>query len=272
MDYWDEQVIEETDFNCLADNLSPVASAQCKKVQHAFRGNTYEITPGEDVNQPEQQNNLTVLMVASHQGNHTLVRKLLLENGAARGIDMRDKCGWSAVMFAAFTGHSLEVVELLLQHHADTDLTNRDNRSALFMATEGGHIAILKLLIENGASIKQRDRWGKPAISAAVYGKHGCQPDAVKVFLLNCAYNLWTLNQALWTAVHYCCPNVVNDITCSRAPMYDMEEILIYANQRVSSPKCTNCRCLGLRDVLLECEPRIETACGSRVKNSSKIG
>lgn len=63
-------MIWETDFNCLGGNLSPVASAQCKKVQHAFRENTFEITSEEDVNQPEQQNNLTVLMVASHQGNH----------------------------------------------------------------------------------------------------------------------------------------------------------------------------------------------------------
>ena len=130
----------------------------------------------------------------------------LLEN-ATWGINMRDKCGWSAVMFAAFTGFSTEVVEVLLQHNADIDLVNSDNCSALFMASEGGHIDILKLLIENGASINQRDLWGKPAISAAVYEKYSCHPEAVKVFLQNCAYNPWTLNQALWTAVHYCCPS-----------------------------------------------------------------
>lgn len=138
------------------------------------------------------------------------------------------------------------------------------------MAGEGGHIEILKLLIENGASTTQRDIWGRPAISAAVYSKYNCQPDIVKVFLQNCAYNPRTLNQALWTAVHYCCPIVVNDITCSGAPMYDIEEILTYASQQVSSPRCTNCHCSGLRDVLLECEPDGRTICGSQVNSSGK--
>lgn len=117
-----------------------------------------------------------MLMVASQAGHYELV-KTLLDRGATDGIDIQDKCGWSALMFVAFTGSSIDVVSLLLEHNADVHLANSDGRMALFMASEKVHVEIVKLLLENGASTRHKDTWGKPAIALGTYSQHSCHPD-----------------------------------------------------------------------------------------------
>ena len=164
VNYWGEKVLW---VQCSTKNMTEVDIARCEQVRFAYIGNMLAIKMGQNVNQPESQRNLTMLMAASHEGHYKIVKKLL-ENGASEGINMQDKCGWSALMFAAFTGFSIEVVQLLLQHGADVDLANDDGRTALFMASEKGYVEIVKILLKNNTNIMHRDMHTKSAVELGV--------------------------------------------------------------------------------------------------------
>lgn len=187
-----------------------------------------------------------MLMVASQAGHYELV-KTLLDRGATNGIDIQDKCGWSALMFAAFTGSSVDVVSLLLEHNADVHLANSDGRTALFMASEKVHVEIVKLLLENGASIRHKDTWGKPAIALGTYSQHSCHPDLVDAFLQYCDNYMEDVYSALWAAVKHCCPLSTAILIKSGAVIYGVDQLLVLNDERTADPKCVNCSCLAVK-------------------------
>jgi hypothetical protein len=254
IDYWGTQVIWDAYFGCRMENLTDVAASRCQQVRHIYSGSTTGVDIVQDINQPDTQNNWTMLMSASHQGHFKLAKKLL-ENGASTNI--QDKCGWTALMFSAFTGYSTETVELLIQHGADVNLMNSDDRTALFMASIKGHAKIVTLLLKNGANRNHRDVWGESALSLGVYGQHSCHPGVVTAFLQhsNSETNqlMDNLNSALWKAVTFCCPIVTKDILCLQISIshVDFGELGSYASNRTSTPKCTNCSCLRVKSHLL---------------------
>ena len=84
-------------------------------------------------------------MSASLYG-YTEVVDVLLGSGA--NINLQDKDEWSALMLASRRGHK-EVVNLLLDKGAQIDLQeNEEGKSAIFVACEEEHIEVVKLLLE----------------------------------------------------------------------------------------------------------------------------
>lgn len=237
---------------CKTQNLTDIAQARCRQVEYVYFGSIAKVNLHQNLNQPDLRNTWTMLMTASHEGHHKIV-KMLLENGAPEGIDMQDRCGWSALMFAAFTGHSTGIVELLLQYGADVNLVNKDGRTALFMASDKGHAAIVELLLKSGANPNYIDKWEKTALTLCVYGRQNCHPDVVGVFLQNLATARLAdhLNPALWMAVQHCCPVIVKDILCSEVQIYDFDKIRSYADNGSTTAECGNCSCLKVKAHLL---------------------
>ena len=78
------------------------------------------------------------------------VAELLLESGAQ--IDLQDKDGMSALMFAAKRG-IFDMAKMLLEKGAQIDLQDKSGRSAIMIASEYQHWDVGKLLIERGAEV-----------------------------------------------------------------------------------------------------------------------
>ncbi len=75
--------------------------------------------------------------------NQYYVAKKLLEEGAQ--VDLQDRTGWSAFMFATHEGHT-ELAKLLLEYNADVDLQSVKWESALSLAILHGHTEIITLI------------------------------------------------------------------------------------------------------------------------------
>ncbi|KAH0558926.1 hypothetical protein GP486_004447 [Trichoglossum hirsutum] len=65
--------------------------------------------------------------------------------------------GYAALVWAAKNGH-LAVVEVLLENGADVNASNTDALTALQLAAESGHETVVQLLIRKGASIEAHPR------------------------------------------------------------------------------------------------------------------
>jgi ubiquitin carboxyl-terminal hydrolase 14 len=109
----------------------------------------------------------TALHWASRQGHDAEVR-LLLENGANLNLaDKRD--GWLALDLAVVYGHET-VVQILVEEarkRSDKDVLNKN---ALSLAAENGRMAIVLILIENGADLSSHT--GRIALHQAIEGRH----------------------------------------------------------------------------------------------------
>jgi ankyrin repeat protein len=100
------------------------------------------------------------LMIAALKGQTALVRKLV-----DRGADV-NKPGWAPLHYAATGGH-LEIMNLLLEHHAFIDAESPNGTTPLMMAAHYGTPAAVKLLLEAGADTAMRNQLGLTAIDFA---------------------------------------------------------------------------------------------------------
>ena len=128
---------------------------------------------GFNVNfQSPRTNGFTALHCASQNGDIKLVA-ILLGHGAV--VDLSTDMGVTALMLAADLGHTA-VVKLLLNAHAEIDRQEPTyGASALMMAASQGHTATVIALREAHASeaIVGQCLWhGKTAVTLAMEGEH----------------------------------------------------------------------------------------------------
>lgn len=100
------------------------------------------------------------LMIAALKGHTAQVRKLI-----ERDADV-NKPGWAPLHYAATGGH-LEIMALLLEHHAFIDAQSPNKTTPLMMAAHYGSPAAVKLLLEAGADTTMRNELGLTAIDFA---------------------------------------------------------------------------------------------------------
>ena len=74
----------------------------------------------------------TALMIAAWNGHTAIVNTLAGTHGA--NVDARDRYGWTALMRAANNGHTDVVTALAGTHGADVEAVDRDGRTALMHA------------------------------------------------------------------------------------------------------------------------------------------
>jgi ankyrin repeat protein len=103
------------------------------------------------------------LMIAALRGHKDLVRKLI-----ARDADV-NKTGWTPLHYAATSGH-LEIMALLLEHHAYIDAESPNKTTPLMMAAYYGTPEAVKLLLEAGADPTLRNDLGLTAVDFAQKG------------------------------------------------------------------------------------------------------
>jgi uncharacterized protein len=103
----------------------------------------------------------SALMLAAFRGHTELVRKLI-----KRDADV-NKPGWTPLHYAATGGH-LDVIKLLLEEHAYIDAESPNKTTPLMMAAEYGSTAAVKLLLDEGADPRLRNELGLSAVDFAM--------------------------------------------------------------------------------------------------------
>jgi ankyrin repeat protein len=75
--------------------------------------------------------------------------------GRGIAVDARDRYGQTALMLAAHAGHR-EIVEILIGHQANLNITAKFGLSALMLALVAGHADVARVLARAGADLSLR--------------------------------------------------------------------------------------------------------------------
>jgi ankyrin repeat protein len=141
------------------------------------------------------------IVEAAHNGDLEEVRRLVQQD---RGL-LDANHGWhgyTPLTAAAWGGH-VEVVRYLLEEGAQVDLHDERGFSALGCACKNGHTEATRLLLAHGADPAMASDWGStPLMLASEYG----HADVVAVLL---AHGCGDVDQQQspngWRALHYAC-------------------------------------------------------------------
>ncbi|KAJ3470418.1 hypothetical protein MRS44_000517 [Fusarium solani] len=91
----------------------------------------------------------------------------LLANQRSFDADVQDESGWSPLMISASVPESEAVVKLLIAKDADVNLKNAGGQTALHFVASKKNLDIARILIDNSASTRFRDRRGQYPIHRA---------------------------------------------------------------------------------------------------------
>ena len=111
----------------------------------------------------------TALMWATRTGQ-TRAMKRLLEKGAK--VNVTDRRGRTALMWAALKCRHADVVTYLLKEGAQIDAKDEDGETALIMAAKRGHTKAVQSLLEKGAKVNVVNIYSKTALMWAALKNH----------------------------------------------------------------------------------------------------
>jgi ankyrin repeat protein len=111
------------------------------------------------------------LMLAALKGQQDLVTKLI-----ARDADV-NKPGWTPLHYAATGGH-VAIMKQLLENYAFIDAQSPNGSTPLMMAAMYGSAAAVQLLLDEGADTAMKNQLGMTALD---FAKRANRPDAVRL-------------------------------------------------------------------------------------------
>ena len=158
-----------------SDGATPIALL----FSAARRGDSAEVERllalGVGVNSTDDDG-FSALMAASG-GDQPVVVSQLLEQGAARAVDLVNMHGETALLLAAHSG-SAGATELLLKSGAKVDMIDHDGQTATLIAARIGNAAVITQLIDSGAELNPEN--GEMPLHAAAENNH---VDVVRLLL-----------------------------------------------------------------------------------------
>lgn len=108
------------------------------------------------------------LMLAALRGSLEICTVLVERNADV------NKSGWTPLHYAATGGH-IDVLQLLLDHHAYVDSESPNGSTPLMMAAMYGTLGAVRILLEAGADPAIKNELG---LSALDFAKRGLKPDS----------------------------------------------------------------------------------------------
>jgi len=112
------------------------------------------------------------LMIAALRGHTELVKKLI-----ARDADV-NKPGWAPLHYAATGGH-VDIMKILLDDYAFIDAQSPNKTTPLMMAAKYGSTAAVKLLLDEGADATMRNELGLSAVDFALQAQRQDAADMI---------------------------------------------------------------------------------------------
>ena len=150
------------------------------------------------INQIRDNNGISALHKAAENGHVSVIQLLAKQvtNQGVRFVDLEIPTrsdGWTPLHLAAGHGH-LTAVQCLIQYGANVHARDKYGRTPLHRASYKGHLAVIECLhLHGGASIHCADRDGDTPLHDAYHGGH---LDVVQYLVengaLNKIYNLGT--------------------------------------------------------------------------------
>ena len=157
-----------------------------------FKGKSSDINGYAEVaNLIFEKNNMTtnqMLLIAAIIGNISEVEKIIQD--ISIDVDITDRDGRTALIWAAKNGHSDVVRVLLIQAKIDVNKTNAYGDTALLWASRNGHVQVVVHLIgHSDIDINQVDSGGRTALYKASQSGH------FKVVKLLCSHSKILVNK-----------------------------------------------------------------------------
>jgi len=122
----------------------------------------------------------SVLMLAALKGHFNLVKKLVEHDADV------NKPGWTPLHYAASSGH-VQIIEYLLEHSAYIDAESPNGTTPLMMAAMYGSPEAVKLLIQAGADLRQKNQLGLNALDFAIRGQRQNSKELIETGLARLA-------------------------------------------------------------------------------------
>ena len=112
----------------------------------------------------------TSALYEATKNNNEEVAEILLQHGGE--LSMNESLAASTLCQAVFDGDTL-LLKRLIKAKIQVDASDYDKRTASHIAASEGNAAAFKLLVEAGADVNLKDRWGNTARSEAERAKSG---------------------------------------------------------------------------------------------------
>uniref|UniRef100_A0ABM0LU22 Uncharacterized protein LOC100376500 n=1 Tax=Saccoglossus kowalevskii TaxID=10224 RepID=A0ABM0LU22_SACKO len=115
-----------------------------------------------DINITTKLTQETPLHYCARAGNADIMLQMVKHLGPARvqlAVNRQSKNGWSPLLVASEQGH-IDIVKILLQHNARVDVFDEHGKAALHLAAENGHVEVADILLWHKAFVNAKSKLG----------------------------------------------------------------------------------------------------------------
>ena len=113
----------------------------------------------------------TALHLAAAFDQHRIAKMLISEDGNVNIVNITDGKGWTPLMFAAHEGNAV-VLQVLVDHEADINLMEHNNRTALHLAKFNDQHLVVEILIGSKSKVNDTDDQGWTRVMMVIAKEH----------------------------------------------------------------------------------------------------
>ena len=119
----------------------------------------------------KDKNSATPVMTATMNGDLEVIKLILKKLGRdSNFVNLSDSKKWTALHYAALESSFPEIITLLVEAGANTELRNSENLTPLMMSLSNKNVEIMKSLIKAGADPSVENTKGMPLIMQCITG------------------------------------------------------------------------------------------------------